>query len=231
MGSPASERGRYDDEGPQHNVVFVAPFAVARFAVTFVEWDACVSYGDCDPRVGYGMRPQPVINVTWDDAWRYAAWLSRTTGKPYRLLSEAEFEYAGRAGTQTAYPWGDEIGKNNANCDGCNNKWHYKQPAPVGSFGANRFGLYDMHGNVGQWIEDCYHESYRGAPEDGSAWVGANCGRRVSRGGSWQDEPRNLRSASRDRESTNRRGYRIGFRVARTLSAGADATSVAPGAH
>jgi len=136
MGSPASEQGRGDDEEPQHRVVLAKPLAVARFEVTFDDWDACVGHGDCDPRPsdgGYGRGRQPVINVTWYDAQQYAAWLSRMTGKPYRLLSEAEFEYAARAGTLTAYPWGDEIGRNNANCAGCGSKWDNKQPAPVGS--------------------------------------------------------------------------------------------------
>ena len=140
MGSPASEQGRGDDEEPQHRVVLAKPLAVARFEVTFADWDACVAYGDCDPRPsdgGYGRGRQPVINVTWYDAQQYAAWLSRMTGKQYRLLSEAEFEYAARAGTLTAYPWGDEIGRNNANCAGCGSKWDNKQPAPVGSFAAN----------------------------------------------------------------------------------------------
>jgi formylglycine-generating enzyme required for sulfatase activity len=120
MGSPVLEAGRTVVELPQHRVVFATPFAVARFDVTFDDWDACVAYGDC-PRVsgnGYGRARQPVINVTWDDARHYAAWLSRTTGKIYRLLSETEFEYAACAGTQTAYPWGNGIGENNANCKG-----------------------------------------------------------------------------------------------------------------
>jgi formylglycine-generating enzyme required for sulfatase activity len=221
MGSPLSEKGRYDNEKPQHNVVFARPFAVARFNVTFDDWDACVSHGDCNPDVtdsGYGRGRQPVINVTWDDARHYAAWLSRMTGKPYRLLSEAEFEYAARAGTDTAYPWGNEIGKNNANCGDCGSKWDKRGPSPVGSFAANRFGLYDMHGNVLQWIEDCYHENYEGAPRDGAAWIeGADCGHRVVRGGSYGDEPRELRSASHASNATNDRDTHHGFRVGRTL--------------
>jgi formylglycine-generating enzyme required for sulfatase activity len=220
MGSPASERGRYQFEGPQHKVIFARSFAVGRFDVTFDDWDACVAYGDCDPRVsdsGYGRGRQPVINVTWDAARHYAAWLSRTTGKPYRLLSEAEFEYAARARTQTAYPWGDEIGKNNANCDGCGSRWDRSQPSPVGSFAANRFGLHDMHGDVWQWTEDCYHEDYKGAPQDGSPWVdGADC-QRIVRGGSWRHGPQNLRSAERGWVITGGRGDDIGFRVGRTL--------------
>ena len=120
---------------------------------------------------GCGRGRQPVINVSGTTPSSMSAWLSRMTGKPYRLLSEAEYEYAARAGTQTAYPWGDEIGKNNANCAGCGSKWDDKQTAPVGSFAVNRFGLYDMHGNVMEWVEDCYHDSYNGAPSDGSAWI------------------------------------------------------------
>ena len=221
MGSPASEQGRGDDEEPQHRVVFAKPLAVARFAVMFGDWDACVAYGDCDPRAsdgGYGRGRQPVINVTWDDARQYAAWLSRMTGKPYRLLSEAEFEYAARAGTLTAYPWGDEIGKNNANCAGCGSKWDNRQPAPVGSFALNRFGLYDMHGNVFQWVEDCYHDSYKGAPSDGSAWTGVDCTHRVARGGQWDGSPRDLRSASRYNLTPDDRDSVLGFRIARTLT-------------
>jgi len=232
MGSPAGEQGRYGNEGPQHKVVFAKPFAVSRFDVTFDDWDACVAYGDCDPRVsdaGFGRGRQPVINVTWDDARRYIAWLSRMTGKPYRLLSEAEFEYAARGGTQTAYPWGDKIGRNNANCNDCGSKWDNRQSSPVGSFGANRFGLYDMHGNVWQWVEDCYNDDYQGAPQDGSAWIeGVDCTRRVVRGGSWYSNSPDLRSATRYRNLTADHSYVQGFRVGRTLAAGAGAIT---GAH
>jgi formylglycine-generating enzyme required for sulfatase activity len=219
MGSPDSERGA-SDEGPQHNVEFARPFAVARDDVTFDDWDACVAYGDC-PRAGdssFGRGRQPVINVTWDDARRYTAWLSRMTGKPYRLLSEAEFEYAARAETQTAYPWGNEIGRNNADCSKCGSKWDRRQPSPVGSFPVNRFGLHDMHGDVLQWTEDCYHPNYQGAPQDGSAWVeGGDCTRRVTRGGSWMDHPQLLRSARRYGDLIDLRAFNTGFRIARTL--------------
>ena len=145
------------------------------------------------------------------------------TGKPYRLLSEPEFEYAARAGTKTAYSWGDEIGKNDgsgawANCVYCGSQWDAMRPSPVGSFTANRFGLYDMHGNIWQWIEDCYHEDYQGAPQDGSPWVeGAGCNQRVVRGGSFNVTPPNLRSANRGWHDTDNRSYSLGFRVGRTL--------------
>jgi formylglycine-generating enzyme required for sulfatase activity len=221
MGSPSSEEGRDIAEGPQHNVIFARPFAVARFDVTFDDWDACATLGDCDPRVsdsGVGRGRQPVINVTWDDAQHYAAWLSQMTGKSYRLLSEAEFEYAARAGTQTAYPWGDKVGKNNANCLDCGSRWDGERPSPVGSFAPNRFGLYDMHGDVWQWTEDCLHANYQGAPQDGSAWIkGADCQYRAVRGGSWQQEPPGLRSACRGWDLPVDRGFGIGFRVGRAL--------------
>jgi formylglycine-generating enzyme required for sulfatase activity len=231
MGSPMDEQDRFNGEEPQHKVAFAKPFAVAKFDVTFDEWDACVVYGGCDfvSDSGFGRGRQPVINVTWNDARRYVAWLSRMTGKPYRLLSEAEFEYAARAGTRTAFPWGDKIGKNNANCHGCGSQWDDEQPAPVGSFAVNQFGLYDMHGNVWKWIEDCWHDDYKGAPQDGSAWIeGAACGRRVVRGGHWVGNARNLRSAMRFWFSSDARGYLVGFRVARTLSAGTGAITPAP---
>jgi formylglycine-generating enzyme required for sulfatase activity len=235
MGSPASEPGRDIDEGPQHNVTIAKPLAVGRFAVTFDEWDACVADGGCDgyrPQdLGWGRGRRPVINVSWDEATTYASWLSRKTGKPYRLLTEAEWEYAARAGSTTAYYWGNEIGKGNANCAPvakleCGSQWDNKQTAPVGSFAANAFGLYDMAGNVWQWVQDCYHNSYNGAPADGSAWTTGNCYgtlqdgdlQRVIRGGSWISGPLLLRSAGRFRDTFNSEGNLLGFRVGRTLA-------------
>jgi formylglycine-generating enzyme required for sulfatase activity len=167
--------------------------------LTFAEWDACVAHGDCVPHIsdsGWGRGRRPAINVSWYDAQSYVAWLSRITGKEYRLLSEAEYEYAARAGTQTAYPWGDKIGKNNANCVECGSQWDGKQTAPVGSFAANGFGLYDMVGNVIEWVEDCYQDSYNGAPVDGAAWTGGDCRGRVVRGGSYGSAADSLRSAA-----------------------------------
>ena len=229
MGSPPNEMGRYDSEGPQHTVVFAKTLAVSKYELTFDDWDACVAYGECDPRVtdsGFGRGRQPVINVAWDEAKRYVAWLSRMTGKPYRLLSEAEWEYAARAGTQTAYSWGDEIGKSNANCNGCGSQWDNRQPAPVGSFTPNAFGLHDMHGNVWEWVEDCVHNNYNGAPKDGSAWTAdGDCSRRVIRGGGWGDNPGYLRAANRVWSSTGTRLFSLGFRLGRTLSARAGATN------
>jgi formylglycine-generating enzyme required for sulfatase activity len=220
MGSPATEKSRDNNEGPQHTVTIPKPFAVSKFELTFAEWDICVSYGDCTQRpqdVGWGRGQRPVIYVSWDDAQQYVAWLSKVTGKPYRLLTEAEYEYATRAGTTTAYPWGEDIGKNNANCNGCGSQWDTKQTAPVGSFAPNGFGLYDMVGNVFEWVEDCYYDSYNEAPADGSAWIGSSCPNRVVRGGSWSDTPVNLRSAYRYGSTTDLRSVGLGFRVARTL--------------
>jgi formylglycine-generating enzyme required for sulfatase activity len=220
MGS-TSGTGR-DDEHPQHQVTIAKPLAVAKFEITFADWDACGSYGDCDPRIndsGFGRSQQPVINITWNDAQRYVAWLTLMTGKPYRLLAEAEYEYAARAGTQTTYPWGGDIGKNNADCKQCGSKWDNKQPAPVGSFAPNGFGLYDMAGNVWEWTDDCYYATYNGAPTDGSAWIAAGgCNDRVVRGGAWDRESETLRSAGRgSRGNTAARFNNRGFRVARTL--------------
>ena len=163
-----------------------------------------------------------MINVTWEDAQRYVAWLSRMTGKTYRLLSEAEYEYATRAGTQTAYPWGDDIkldGTVMTNCSECGSQWDTKRTAPVGSFSPNAFGLYDMVGNVYEWTEDCSHSNYDGAPTDGSAWIeGGNCSRRVVRGGAWDSHADRVRSAARGSFTIGSRYNNLSFRVARTLA-------------
>jgi formylglycine-generating enzyme required for sulfatase activity len=220
MGSPATEEGRYDNEEPQHKVTIARRFAVAKLDVTFADWDACVSVGGC-PRVtdsGYGRGNKPVINVNWNDAQRYVAWFSRMTGKTYRLLTEAEWEYAARAATTTAYYWGEALGSGKANCNGCGSKWDNRESSPVGSFEPNALGLHDMAGNVWQWVQDCWHGNYNGAPVDGSAWMNGDCGQHVIRGGSWLDPPRDLRSAFRlDVETGNGATY-LGFRVARSLA-------------
>ena len=223
MGSPANEKGHREDESPQHRVHVAKPFAVSKFEVTFEQWDVCVTLGRCAQVSdnGMGRGTQPVINVTWHEARQYVAWFSIMTGQSYRLLSEAEWEYAARSGTDTAYSWGDEIGKGNANCNGCGSRWG--QPAPVGSFAANKFGLYDMHGNVWEWVEDCWHDNYVGnPPSDGSAWTTAcldvnDITRRVMRGGSWNVSPQYLRAAQRSRPETAYRSINLGFRVGRTL--------------
>jgi len=220
MGSPTTETGHVDNESPPHNVTIARPFAVSSFDVTFDSWDACVSAGSC-PQIGdagLGRGAKPVINITWTDAQRYVAWLSNATGQPYRLLTEAEWEYAARAGTTTAYPWGDDIGEGNANCNGCGGARDNRETSPVGSFKPNGFGLYDMNGNVWQWVQDCYHDNYDGAPADGSVWTNGDCTWRVARGGSWVDRAQLSRSAARLRLSTAFRISNLGFRVGRTLS-------------
>jgi formylglycine-generating enzyme required for sulfatase activity len=221
MGSPQIEKDRFKDEDPRHEVTFAKPFAVGKTEVTFAKWDACVAAGACLRATdnGWGRDDRPVINVSWDDAKEYTAWLSRITGKEYRLLTEAEWEYAARARTTTTYSWGDDIGKGNANCKGCGGQRNGEQPAPVGSFKPNAFGLYDMHGNVKEWVEDPWHNSYEGAPVDGTTWLqGGDKGQRVVRGGSWYDPPQGLRAAYRIGDTSGGRGSNNGFRLARTLS-------------
>ena len=220
MGSPVIETGRFDNEGPQHEVTVARPLAVSKFDVTFADWDACVSVGGCPQASdsGFGRGTRPVINVSWDDAEQYVGWFSRMTGRPYRLLTEAEWEYAARAGTRTAYSWGEKIGKGNADCNGCGSKWDNRQTSPVGSFRPNAFGLYDTAGDAWQWVQDCYHEGYSQAPKDGSAWIVPGCSSHVVRGGSWYDGPRTVRSAYRVGDATVNRNSSLGFRVVRMLT-------------
>ena len=226
----------YDGEMPVHDVRIGAPFALAAHETTFAEWDACVAGGGCGgyrpSDQGWGRDGRPVINVSWDDAQSYVTWLSRTTGESYRLPSEAEWEYAARAGSRTKYHFGNaesvlcryanhadastEYDSRNTSCsDGFGT-----MTAPAGSFEANAFGLYDMHGNVWEWVEDCWNDGYAGAPGDGRAWQSGDCTRRVLRGGSWFNPPRILRAADRNWLPTGVRNFNhgFGFRVARTLT-------------
>ena len=341
MGSPWWEVFRWSWEGPVHEVTMAHPFAVGVYEVTFEEWEACVSGGGCGgyrpDDAGWGRGRRPVINVSWEDAKAYVEWLTGRTGKEYRLLSESEWEYVARSGTDTRYFWwGDEIGLHRADCEACvelfidgsgkdaqmqarwerspldvDDKgwargwsdpevverdsrwrewvgcavrweeaqryvewlsrktgegyrllkesewddvaragtgtgyfwWGYEigldlanhrgvhamfeggapfagpcQTTPVGSFPANPFGLYDVHGNVWEWVEDCWNDNYRGAPSDGSAWESGDCGNRVLRGGSWLNDGPDLRSANRFSGSTGSRGNQVGLRVARKLT-------------
>ena len=227
MGSPSGEVGRYRDEGPVHRVRIAEPFAVGVYEVTFAEWDACRRWGGCRHRPddrGWGRGSRPIIDVSWDDAKQYVRWLSRKTGERYRLLSESEWEYVARAGTRTPFHTGETISTDQANhkggyADGSGRKKRYRnQTAPVGHYSPNGFGLHDVHGNVREWVEDCWHESYAGAPSDGRAWTsGGHCSRRVLRGGSWYNTPGFVRSAVRNRDGTGNRYFDAGFRVARTL--------------
>ena len=227
MGSPSGEAGRDSDEGPLHRVTLSELFGVGVYEVTFLEWDACRRDGGCSHNPadkGWGRGNRPVIGVSWDDAKEYVRWLSRETGASYRLLSESEWEYVARAGTRGPFHYGETISTSQANYDG-NYRYgsgrtgrYRERTVPVGTFSSNGFGLHDVHGNVWEWVEDCWHGGYGGAPLDGSAWTsGGDCVRRVLRGGSWSNGPGGLRSANRYRSGTGNRNDDVGFRIARTL--------------
>ena len=186
-----------DNEKPVHEVK-IDSFAMSKYEVTFEEYDA---FADATGRerafdLGWGRGRRPV-GVSWYDAIAYTEWLSDQTREHYRLPTEAEWEYAARAGTTTKYSWGNDIGRNRANCDGCASLWGGSRTARVGSFKANGWGLYDMHGNKYEWVQDCWNESYEDAPTDGTAWLTGHCDYRVLRGGSSYNKPRDLRSANR----------------------------------
>ena len=231
MGAHSDAWFAEDHERPYHPVTIAEPFAVGRYEVTFDEWDACVAEGGCDcyepEDEDWGRGRRPVINVSWNEAQDYLNWLSQKTGKSYRLLSEAEWEYAVRAGTTTAYYWGDyeraqdaicayaNVGESAFDCDG------EEMTMPVGSFRPNPFGLFDMIGNVQEWTADCWNYTYNGAPADGRAWRLGDCSRRVTRGASfyWKDRyPAHFRSAARNMAGSGWGENYIGFRVAREMT-------------
>jgi formylglycine-generating enzyme required for sulfatase activity len=217
-----SDKGASEAERPVRNVRIGSPLAIGKFDVTFAEWEACVKAGACpvvsDGKMGRDMRP--VVNVGLEDIAAYLGWLARTTGKRYRLPSEAEWEYAARAGASTRYFWGDDIGTGNALCRQCGSESDPKGTLPVDTFRANQFGLHDMAGNVWQWVEDPWHPNYAGAPTDGSVWTqGADPSHHVVRGGAWDDPPESARSAYRGILSDTNRGHDVGFRVVRDIAA------------
>ncbi|MBV8191514.1 MAG: formylglycine-generating enzyme family protein [Alphaproteobacteria bacterium] len=216
MGSSDQETGHEDCEYPVHEVIITRAFGLGRYPVTFDQWDAFAEQtGAYRPHdEGWGRAARPVINVSWQDAKSYMAWLAKKTDRRYRLPTEAEWEYAARAGTSTAYSWGSEIGAGNSNCVTDEAAAGRRGTSPVGQFPSNAFGLYDMHGNVWEWVEDCWNEYYIGAPVDGSAWLSGDCSRRVLRGGSWLDVPRQVRSAARNRNGGDFRCNDYGFRIA-----------------
>jgi formylglycine-generating enzyme required for sulfatase activity len=237
MGAKESERGRLPAELPQHLVTISVSFAIGKFDVTraqFAKFATATNYQadkKCDWRApkahGNPINQSdldPVVCVSWRDAAAYATWLSQETGKRYRLASEAEWEYAARAGSSTARPWGDEITRDDANygtafcCAAAaegKDRWLYT--SPVGAFPANAFGLYDMLGNVWQWTQDCGHPNYAGAPIDGSAWITGDCSQHMVRGGAWFQSADSVRSAARAGDSADFRIGDIGFRVARSV--------------
>ena len=206
-----------EDARPVHSVT-VPAFWMGKHEVTFTQWDVCVADGGCDGYTpddeGWGRGNRPVINLSWDDVQGFINWLNSKTGGNFRLPTEAEWEYAARAGSTTLYNWGNSIGHNRANCDGCGSRWDNDRTAPVGSFSANAWGLHDMHGNVWEWIHDCWNDSYVGVPSDGRAWVSGDCSRRVLRGGSWYVYPERLHSASRTSNTRLSRNAYRGFRLA-----------------
>jgi len=235
MGSPASETGRADNEGPQHTVVIARAFAIGKYEISFDDWEQCVTDRRCAAAndSGFGRGKRPVINVSNEHAQGYVAWLSEKTKQKYRLPSEAEWEYAARAGTETVHYWGQspDVACTYANVFNRSTREKYKdadrkafrcddgfvETAPVGSLKPNKFGLYDMLGNVWEWVEDCWNGSYAGAPADGGAWKAGDCSKRVLRGGGWYYGPNNLRAAKRLKSEPQRQGNDVGFRVARTL--------------
>ena len=216
MGSPADEAERDADEGPVHGVRIAEPLAVGKYEVSFEEWDRCVDAGGCDgyrpDDAGDGRGRRPVTHVSWEDARAYVDWLSRHSGQPYRLLSEAEWEYAARAGTTTAYHTGVKITAAQASFGGT-----VQAPRPVGSYPANAFGVHDAHGNVWEWVQDCYRGDYVAAPADGRAKEAEDCTVRVLRGGSWNEPQWGVRAATRAGFTSAIRVRSFGFRVARSL--------------
>jgi len=218
MGSPTGERGLFgENEGPQHEVRISYAFELGKYPVTFAEWDAALARGanlHKPDDMGWGRDRRPVINVSWEDAHAYIAWLNSKTAGGYRLPTEAEWEYACRAGAATVYSTGTAITEKQA-------RFKSTSTVPVGSFPANAFGVHDMHGNVWEGVEDVWFDDYEGAPNDGSAWTeGGDNSYRVLRGGSWNSDPLNLRCAARRIIGPADRDFTLGFRVARSVSGG-----------
>ena len=217
MGYPQDEPGHEDEDSLQHTVHITYAFAVGKYPITFDQWDACVKTGGTTHKpddAGRGRGSRPVIKVSWDDIQLYLRWLWEVTGETYRLLSEAEWEYAARAGSQTTSSFGDdekELDRYAWFSENSGDKTH-----PVGEKQPNAFGLHDMHGNVWEWTQDCWNDNYNGAPTDGSAWTTGDWHMRVTRGGSSFNNTRDLRSAIRSWLTAANRYYYLGFRVART---------------
>jgi formylglycine-generating enzyme required for sulfatase activity len=235
MGSPLNEDGRQEYEGPQRLVNVVKPFAIGQFEITFDQWNACVKEGGCQERPkdeGWGQGARPAIHISWEAITKeYLPWLSHKTGHRYRLPSEAEWEYAARGNGRDRFSFGsnsndicsfgngaDQTAKEQSGAGAATScRDGFANTAPVGSFRPNQFGLFDMHGNVWEWVEDCWNENYDSAPSNGSAWTSGDCSSRVVRGGSWNSDVNKLRSAARGWNDPGGRNRSIGFRVARDL--------------
>ena len=240
MGSPETAPQRDANESPRHRVRIGYALAVSQSDITvgeyarfvadtgFVSGNVCYNFenGTFADRTPRAWRPigredvadtLPATCLTWDEAKAYVAWLAKKTGRPYRMMSEAEFEYANRAGSTTTFWWGDDIGKNHANCNGCGSQWDRKMASPERSFPPNPFGLYDTAGNAWSWMADCWNDSYVGAPADGSPWVTGDCTTRTVRGAGWSTNYWILRAARRVGDAAAGRHGTVGFRVAFTL--------------
>jgi formylglycine-generating enzyme required for sulfatase activity len=216
MGGPSSIISA--DEVPRHEVT-VASFMVGVYEVTLDEYlrSAQTTRRKKPKKVDWDRKTYPVVDVTWDDALAYTRWLSKQTGKRYRLLSEAEWEYVARAGTRTSFWWGTKPGVSNAHCFDCNSDYSISKPAKVGTYKPNPFGLYDTAGNVYEWVHDCYHRSYNDAPDDGSVWEGGDCEVRIARGGAYRSPADSMRVENREKFKSDKGQYNVGIRVARDL--------------
>lgn len=215
MGSTSGD----PSERPAHRVTIAQAFAIGKFPVTVEQWNACADAGAC-PKLSAdsnAIKTNPVRDVSWDEAQQYLKWLGKTTGKTYRLPTEAEWEYADRGGTTTHYWWGDAMKKGMANCKDCGDPWRAEGPADVNAFPPNPFGLQDMNGGVWEWVADCWQPSFKGAPTDGRAWDDAACGARVIRGGSWREGGDYMTVTTRFKYSSSVRQSQNGFRVVREL--------------
>ncbi len=208
-------------EQPAHKVTLKQKFAIGKYEITYAQWDSCVANGGCKHSANdknYGRGQRPVGDVGWNDAEEYVTWLAKKTGQTYRLPSEAEWEYVRRAGSTKNFPWGDKLGKGNAVCYTCGiGGVTATISATVGSYAPNEFGVYDMVGLVGEWVEDCGNINYEGAPTDGSAWLTGDCSRRIERGGSFYHGEKYLGPSYRFSKNVDARQPERGFRVARTL--------------
>lgn len=206
-------------EKPSHRVSLAAPFAIGKYPVTVEQWNACADTNAC-PKLApetNTVKNAPARDLSWDDTQAYVKWLGKITGKTYRLPTEAEWEYADRAGTTTRFWWGDQVRKGMANCTDCGPPYHKEAPEPVGSFAPNPNGLYDMNGGVWEWVSDCWHSSYQGAPTDGRPWDTPGCNARVIRGGSWREGTDYMLTSTRFRYNQSVRQSQNGFRVVKEL--------------
>lgn len=215
MGDDRGDRS----ERPAHRVSIAYAFAIGKYEVTLGQWNACVEAGSCRAIANTAglSESSPAKDLSWNDAQQYVRWLSKLTGQNYRLPSEAEWEYAARAGTSSRYWWGDNMQSGKANCKGCGGDWSNEAPADVDAFPANPFGIYGTSGGVWEWVADCWNKSYAGAPKDGSVWTQSDCRENVIRGGSWRNDKTYAHAASRFTYDTGVRYILNGFRVAKSL--------------